>query len=490
MPIRAYDQKLMYLFPPCLNDWLGPGHMARIFSELVDHLDLSGLCPIDAMGSPRYSPVMMAKVLLWAYANGIRASRKIEEHLHSDVIFMWLSGRQTPDFRTICDFRRCNADALKALFAQVVMMARELGMAKLGLVALDGTKIRASAGIDSFKTVKEWREALTEARQAAAKILAEVEVQDKIDEAELGERRSAVELPEDLRTAERRVAKIEALLKKIPADVAEDLKISSTDPDARYMHTASGSIPAFNAELVVTADQVVVGAHVTTEPVDQNQLLPGLEQVERTCGEKPVQVLADAGFSGGKNLQALEQLGVDGYIPDSEEKNIGKDQRAHPELFSKEAFKYDAEHDCYQCPAGATLKPVSKQQSQGKYSLRGEVTAYRTERGRCLKCPLKEQCTKTRNPVGRAVSRDGYEAERGRMRAKLASKAGKATYGQRKTIVEPTIGQIKTVGGFRQFLLRGKRKVGIEWTWGVTAHSLLKIARRVEEGTVKLAWAA
>src|SRR5271157_5482377 len=327
MPVRPYDQKLMYLFPVCLDEWLEPTHLARIFSELVDHIDLSGLCSIDDQGSPRFNPCMMTKVLLWGYANGIRASRKIEEHLHSDVVFMWLAGRQKPNFRTICEFRRCNEAALKLIFAQVVVMARALGMAKLGLIALDGTKIRASAGIDSFKTVKDWRQALVEAQKEAAKILAEAEALDQVDETELGERRSGVQLPEDLRTAERRIAKIENLLKQIPADATEDLRISSTDPDARYMHTVSGSIPAYNAELVVTADQIAVGAHVTNEPVDQNQLLPGLEQVERICSEKPVQALADTGFSGGKNLQALEQMGVDGYIPDTEEKNIGKDHR-------------------------------------------------------------------------------------------------------------------------------------------------------------------
>ena len=95
-----------------------------------------------------------------------------------------------------------------------------------------------------------------------------------------------------------------------------------------------------------------------------------------------------------------------------------------------------------------------------------------------MKCPLKQQCTETKDPDGRSITRDGYEAERLRMRAKLNTKEGKAVYGRRKTIVEPTIGQIKVVGGFRQFLLRGERKAGLEWLWAVTAHCVLKIVRR------------
>jgi transposase len=488
MPVRNYDQKTNYMFPPCLDDWCAPDHRARIFSDLVDRIDVSGLCEIKRMGCPRFAPRMMTKVLLWAYANGIRASRKIEEHLHSDVVYMWLSGRQTPDFRTICDFRTANEAALDSIFAQVVTMARMLGMATLGLVALDGTKIRASAGIDSFKTVKEWNEALAEAKQKVAEIMAEVERQDRLTAAELGDEPSAVKLPDSLATAERRAAKIEALLAHLPEGIDETTLISSTDPDARFLHTPTGSMPAYNAELVVTPDQIVVGAGLTNEPVDQNQLKPGLEMAERVCGEKPVQVVADCGFNRGENLKYMEEQRLDGYIPESAEKNIGKDLRARPELFGKAQFQYDAEHDCYRCPAGETMCRVNRLKRRSKYAHQ-EVMTYRAERGKCLKCPLKAQCTRSKNPVGRSVTRDDYEEERTRMRAKLKAPAGRAIYARRKTIAEPTIGQIKVTGGLRQFLLRGLRKVTMEWTWATAAHSLLKITRRVDDGTVELAWA-
>jgi|WetSurMetagenome_2_1015567.scaffolds.fasta_scaffold120071_2 transposase len=489
MPVRTYDQKQTYLFPPCLDEWLDEDHPARIFSELIDHIDLTGLCEIKATGCPRFPPNMMTKVLLWGYATGVRASRKIEECLHSNVIFMWLAGRLKPDFRTICDFRRCNKDALDRIFAQVVVMARELGMAKLGLVALDGTKIRASAGIGSFKKLKAWRAELAEAKELVAAIMAEAEALDQKDEAQLADSQSTVRLPLELATAERRIAKIQALLNQIPPDFDEETRISSTDPDARFMHTAIGSMPAYNAELVVTPDQVIVSAHVTTEPVDQNQLAPGLARTEQICGERPTQVVADTGFNQGNNLKVMEKLGIDGYIPESGERNIGKDLRRNPELFSKAEFRYDAEQDTCQCPAGKTLRPTSKQRTQTKYAQR-EGIVYRTERGTCLSCPLKQQCTKSMNPDGRSVTRDDYEMERTRMRARLDTVEGRAIYGKRKKIAEPTIGQLKVVGGIRQFLLRGIRKVGIEWLWSTIGHSLLKITRRVADGTVKLAWAS
>ena len=115
MPFLPYDQNQSFLFPPHLYDWVTDNHPARIFSDLIDKLTIAGFNNAAVEGRPRYDTRMMLKVLLWAYANGIRASRKIEERLRSDVVFMWLSGRQTPDFHTICDFRRCNEAAIDRL---------------------------------------------------------------------------------------------------------------------------------------------------------------------------------------------------------------------------------------------------------------------------------------------------------------------------------------------------------------------------------------
>jgi len=142
-------------------------------------------------------------------------------------------------------------------------------------------------------------------------------------------------------------------------------------------------------------------------------------------------------------------------------------------LYGKEAFVYHEQGDCYRCPQGEKLSPVARSRIKGKYSSR-EITAYRTERGVCAKCPRREDCT-TNNKLGRSITRDGYEAYRERMRAKIASEEGKAIYGKRKCMVEPVIGQIKTRSGFWQFLLRGIQKVRIEWKIAATAHNLLKI---------------
>lgn len=486
MPFRPYDQNQSFLFPPHLNDWVTDDHPARVFSDLIDKLPVGGFKDAAVEGRPRYDTRMMLKVLLWAYATGIRASRKIEDRLRSDVVFMWLSGRQTPDFRTICDFRRCNEAAIDRLFAEVIVLAKALGLVRLGLVALDGTKVRASAGVGSFKTVKEWRKALAEARQKVAEILAEAEAQDRSDDEQYGRDRRGDELPEGLADARERVARIEKVLATVDENVQDSLKVSSTDTDARFMHTPGGSMPAFNAQVVVTEDQLIVHADVTTEPVDRNQLEPALEGVERNVGAKPDKLLADAGYRGGPNLRLLEKAGVDGYIPETEEKNIGKDKRNYPDLYGKTAFRYDREQDCYVCPAGQVLRPKTRKRVKTRYGS-SEATVYKPPRGACLVCPQRGRCTRVRTKAGRTITRDDYEEERLRMRAKLVKKEGRDIYAKRKCTVEPAIGQLKMVNRLVQFLLRGILGAKLEFKWGAIAHNLLKLVRKVLAGEVKLA---
>jgi transposase len=485
MPFRAYDQHKRFLLPPSLDEWIEKEHPARILSELVDRLEVSCLRVPKETGRPAYHPGMLLKVVLWGYAMGVRASRKIEEKLHSDIVFMWLAGMERPNFRTICLFRRANVGAIEDLFVQVVKVAREAGMGRLGVVAIDGMKMGAHAGYGSFKGEEEWRKEVKRLKERVREILAEAEAQDRADDERYGSNKRGDELPVGLRDAKERIRKIEEAMKRLKERGDEGVKVSMTDEDARLMHRKCGVIPAYNVQAAVTEDQIIVYAEVTREPVDVNQLLPGLDGIEERCGEMPEKVVADAGYGGGENLRGLEERGVDGYIPETEERSIGKKKVRDPGLYKKEAFAYDEEKDCYRCPAGEVLRRTKKQRIETKYSKR-EVIVYRAERGVCLKCVKKAECTKTEGELGRAVTRDGYERERGRMREKLKTVIGKEVYGRRKCIVEPVFGQIRVVEGFVQFLLRGLERVRVEWKWAAIVHNLLKIIRRVQAGEVRL----
>lgn len=486
MAFRAYDQNQTFLLPPCLDEWVEEDHPARILSEIVDRLDLSCLRIAKETGRPPYHPKMLLKVLLWAYATGVRASRKIEEKLYSDIVFMWLAGMEKPNFRTICLFRHSNLASINNLFTEVLMLTKGLGLLRLGLVTLDGTKMQANAGIDSFKRIKEWRKEFNEVKKEVRQILEEVEAVDSADDRRYGSKNRGDELPKELEKSKERMKKIEKLLSEIEEGEDEDIRVSMTDPEARLMHRKSSYLPAYNAQAAVTEDQIIVYADITVEPVDVNQLLPALDGIKELCGDMPEKVAADSGYGGGKNLKGLEERRVDGYIPETDERNIGKMKRRNPELYGKEDFKYDEKKDHYVCPAGKVLSPQVKSRIKTKYSER-EVTIYRTERGVCSSCEQKPRCTTTRNKVGRAVSRDRYEKVRARMRQKLKTEVGKEIYGKRKCLVEPVFGQIRVIEKFIQFLLRGLERVKIEWKWAAIVHNLLKIIRKVKAGEVRLA---
>lgn len=164
-------------------------------------------------------------------------------------------------------------------------------------------------------------------------------------------------------------------------------------------------------------------------------------------------------------------------MPEERETHIGKTERPRQHLFGKETFIYNEKDDSYTCPQANNLRIVARSIIKGKYSKR-EVITYRTERGMCNICSLREKCT-TNTTIGRAITRDGYEDYRKRMREKLSAEEGRLIYGKRKYTVEPVLGQIKVRSGFSQFLLRGLEKVKLEWKMAATAHNLLKITAAI-----------
>lgn len=486
MPVRPYDQNQQFLLPPSLNEWLRKDHPARVFSDIVDHIDISEFQEIKLEGRPRFDTRMMLKVLLWGYANGVRASRKLEERLLADVTYMWLAGLEKPDFRTICLFRKTNLDRLTYLFGQVLLLAGDLKLVRLGLIALDGTKVRANVSVESFKSIKNWEDELNEAKAKVKKILSEAEAADLEDDRKYGSDKRGDEIPKELEDNKERIKRIEELIKQQTGrKIDKSYKASSTEPEAKFMHHKNGSMPAYNCELAVTKEQIIVHSDVTSEPMDTNQLKPALDAVRDNCGKDPKRVLADAGFRSGANCRELEDRQIDGYIPESSEENIGQDLKPETDLYTKDEFQYDEESNCYKCPAGKTLAPTSRSHQYTKYSDKW-ITVYQPEEGVCLRCSRRNKCTKSNN---RSVRRGEFEAERLRMLEKLKTDKGRKLYRKRKTMVEPVIGQIKVVGNFVRFMLRGLQGAKIEWKWATIAHNLLKITRKIANGERKLSTA-
>ena len=296
---RRYDPDQSFLMPPSLDEWLPEDHTARFIAEVVDELlDLSAVYGsyVEASGAPPYDPTMMLKLLFYAYSTGVTSSREMERRCHLDVAFRWLSANSAPDYRSIARFRRRHLTALDGLFTQVLVLCSEAGLVKLGRVALDGTKLRASASRHKAMSYGRLGPRIEQLEAEVAALLAEAEATDLAEDDEFGEDRRGDEVPPELARRETRLVKMRAAKEAIEAeaDGAADAAVaqaaataaagatprgrtqrSFTDPEARMMKTTDGFHYAYNAHAVVDEySQVVLAADVTDQAGDVQQLIP------------------------------------------------------------------------------------------------------------------------------------------------------------------------------------------------------------------------
>lgn len=430
---RSYEPNQIFLMPISMREWLPGDHLSYFISDVVDHLDLSAITERYAgeeRGYPPYHPAMMVKVLLYAYCIGVASSRKIEKHLCEDIAFRVLAANNTPDFRTISDFRKDHLRALAGLFLQVLKLCQKAGLVKLGHVALDGTKIKANASKHKAMSYKRMQEEEARLEAEVAELLKRAETVDEEEDRRYGKDKKGDELPKEMAFRESRLKKIkeakaaleaEARLaaEKEPGEGEEEVmppdkaQRNFTDPDSHIMPAPGGKhfIQAYNAQAAVdSANQVIVAAEVTNKPTDRGQSEPMMEVVKINTGQLPRQMSADAGYFSGDAVKNLTSLGIDVYMPPN---RIGH---------------------------RFTLPPAP--------------------RGRIPKCLSTAD----------------------RMRRKLRTKKGKERYGLRKELPEPVFGQIKQVRGFDQFLLRGSDKVSSEWKFICTGHNMLKLFKAYRQG--------
>jgi len=432
---RSYDPEQAFLMPASLHDWLPKGHLAYFISDVVDHLDLGLIMNRyeEERGYPPYHPAMMVKVLLYAYCVGVPSSRKIEKRLEEDIGFRVLAANNTPDFRTISDFRKDHLKALAALFLQVLKLCQKAGLVKLGHVSIDGTKIKANASRHKAMSYRRMKEEEARLEAEVQDLLKKAEAVDEEEDRRYGRNKRGDELPRELAFRESRLKKIREAMVALEAEaraeaeqeqdkdgkaigVPEDrAQRNFTDPESRIMPAPGGRHfeQAYNAQAAVdSANQVIVAAEVTDRPSDKGQAVPMMKQVKENTGELPREMSADAGYFSSSVVKELTAEGIDVYMPP------------------------DRMHHTHKMPAAP----------------RGRI------------------------PKGLSIV--------DRMRRKLRTKQGRKRYGLRKELPEPVFGQIKQVRGFRQFLLRGKQKVQGEWRLICTGHNVLKLFGARNDGLV------
>lgn len=447
---KPYDRDQQYLLPPSMQAWLPEGDLAYFVIDVVEVLDLGEIYryyernpktgKLKALsGQPAFHPKVMLALLLYAYANGTPSSRRIAKLCERDLGYRIVSADQLPDFRTISEFRRIHLKALKPLFVQVLHLAREAGLVKLGHVALDGTKVKANASKHAAMSYARMQEAEEQYTQEIEQLLAKAESADSEEDARYGKDRRGDELSEELRFRRTRLAKIRAakaaleqaaLAKaraegkvdehdepilpkhgkppKTPAGVPKPTdQRNFTDPESRIMKMPSKAFDqAWNCQAAVDSEsQIIVAADVTNAANDKEQIEPMVTQIRENLGKAPEQLSADSGYYSEANVTRVRAEGIDDYL----------------------------------CPDR-----------------------------------VKHHGGPPPPPRGRIPSSLSFID---RVRRKLQTKAGRAAYGLRKQTVEPVFGQIKGGRGLRQFLLRGREKVDGEWTLWCTTHNLLKMWR-------------
>lgn len=418
---RSYEPQQEMLLPASLQDWLPKGHLSYFISDTVDALDLKAFYARYAGGGARnqpFHPAMMVKLLVYGYATGVFSSRKMERRLHDDLAFRMLGAGNFPKHRTIRDFRALHLKELSDLFVQVVRLAGEMGLVKLGTVAIDGTKLKANASRHKAMSYERMQQSEAELKAQIDALLQQAKVTDatEADEPEL-------DIPAEI---ERREVRLQAIVEArarlekrqrdadiergrshdddrrprdedgkptggrysrefgVPEPTAQD---NFTDPHSRIMKRAGGGFDAsYNAQTAVDdTGHIIIAAELGNNASDVEQLVPMLQAVRDNTGQLPKQVLADAGYRSEKNFEDLADSRIELVV-----------------ALGREGKRF--------APIDATTHPHTAAMAE-----------------------------------------------------KLQTPQGKAAYRRRKWLAEPPNGWIKSVLGFRQFSLRGLHRVQAEF---------------------------
>lgn len=448
------DQPL--LLPPSLQDWLPEDHLARFVADVTEQLDLSSIYAAytrkDGRGQPGYHPLLLTRLLLYGYCQGVTSSRKIERKTHEEVAFRYLAADQHPDHDTIASFRQQHLEALAGLFTQALQLCQKAGLVKLGHVAIDGTKLKANASKHKAMSYGRMGEAEQKLQQEVDELLRQAEETDASEDAQYGKGKRGDELPQELKRREDRLEKIREAKAALEAEAREkaeaekaaaEAKLAErrqkeaeagrktggrepqapdpeqaqpeakaqrnfTDPDSRIMPDGANKrsfLQGYNAQAAVDGEaQVIVAAAVVQATNDKQQLTPMVAQAEANLGQKPTAVSADSGYWSEANVTDESVTGMDLYVATGRQKD-------------------------------------------------------------------DEEIESTRESPPKNVS------AKEKMASKLRTGEGQAVYKMRKAIVEPVFGQIKEVRGIRRFSMRGLAKVQAEWQLICLTHNLLKLYR-------------
>jgi transposase len=475
-----------------LDEALPPEHPIHVFVDLVQAVDLRHfVIPPGPKGEKPYHPHALFGILAWGYLHGVRSSRRLARLARQEATFVYLAGGGRPNYRTLARFRRENGAAFRVVFQETVVLALRVGLARLGHVALDGTKLKANTSKHKAMSYGRMRQKETQLKEEIARLVEQAEAQDTAEDQEYGIDSDGYSVAEELARREARLAKIRAAREHLEAEqraeqglaedatpeIADKEQRSFADRDARIMLMKRGDYDyAYNAQAAVDAeDGVIVAAALTNVAPDVGHLpslaaeVRALRDVAELPEDRLTTTSADAGYFSGENV-AHDGDGLDLLIA------AGRDDPAtaasRSGLWSADWFGYDPARDVWVCPAEKLLvRQVTPAGATGRPSKHRYLAAPED----CAACPFRARCLKPGEERRLLVAQRSRST--GAMRFKLRQPDARRRYARRKAIVEPVFGQLKEARGFTTLSLRGLARATGEYLLACLAHNLGKLLR-------------
>jgi len=510
---KGYTQGQLLLLPPSLEELIAPGHLARVINDFIEHLDPNSINnAFRGGGCPPYSPVMMLKVIIYAYCSKTFSVREMERNLNQDIVYMWLSGMQRPDHNTINRFRGYYlSKVLDEVFFQVVWMLKEQGYISLKELFVDGTKIEANAGRYTYVWRKSTEHNKEKVKKKIALLLEEIDRINAKEDNEFGDRpNEELTIGERVSTQEIKAKAEEtnlslkkkifttgdkkeaSVLKKKCRELDQNIEklkeyesreeilngrnsYSKTDKDATFMRDKEGNLrPCYNP-LISTENQYLVNVTLSQNSADNVGLI---EHINKLLGWndgmlKPNDYVGDAGFGNEENYAYLLEQGVGNYLKYN---NFGFEQsnKYINNRFLPDNMSYDQQEDCYTCPAERKIVRIGESKRETATGYLVQTKVYQC--ADCTGCQMAALCKKS--PGNKMFTKsENLEIFKEQTRRNLNSDKGIGLQNQRGPDVETVFADVKHNMGIRRFSLRGLEKTTMEMLWIGLAHNMRKVAK-------------
>ena len=460
--VEGEDRNQAVLLPEYLEDYVSEDNPVRVVDVFVDELDLhdlgfDGTAPA-ATGRPLYHPSVLLKIYIYGYLNRIQSSRRLERETQRNIELMWLTGRLSPDFKTIADFRRNNGKAIRNVCSQFIVLCRNLNLFSKSIVAIDGSKFKAVNNRDRNFTSAKVKARLHQIDESIARYLCAMETADRTqsDIAEAKTSRISDKISK-LRQQMQDLKAMEQRLRESP-----DGQVSLTDPDARSMATSGRGtgMVGYNVQTAVDDTHHLIVAHeVTNVGNDRSQLTNMASQARAATGIKELTVVADRGYFKSEEVLQCHEAGITTFVP--KPLTSGKNADGY---FGKQDFIYIAKDNEYLCPAQQRLNWRFTNIEHG-------MTLHCYSSSACTTCTIRKQCTSGKQ--ARRIKRWEHESVVEAMQQRLDQKPEMMRV--RRQTVEHPFGTLKLWMGAAHFLMKTREHVSTEMSLHVLAYNLRRV---------------